>query len=97
MQRDYFKSARWLKATATWDIPNLAADGNATSTTITVTGAAVGDIALATHSLLSTNDVLISAHVQAANTARVVVMNKTGGALDIGSGTLTVYVLHFGG
>ena len=93
---DYFRHARWLKATATYDPANLAADGNATSTTITVTGAAVGDMALATHSLLSSNNVLITAHVQAADTVRVVLMNKTGGALNIGSGTLTVVVLHFG-
>lgn len=82
----------WLTATATWDPANLATDGAATSTTVTVTGAQVGNTAWATHNQIGANDVLISAHVQAADTVRVVIMNKSGGALNIGSGTLTVHV-----
>ncbi len=81
-----------LTATATWNPANLAADGNATSTTITVTGAALGDLAVATLSSIGANDVLVSAFIQAADTVRVVLLNKTGGAIDIASGTLTARV-----
>jgi hypothetical protein len=80
-----------LTATATWN-PGSIADAAVASTTITVTGAAVGDIAYATHDQFGAVDVLISAHVQAADTVRVVFMNKTGGALDVASGTLRVVV-----
>ncbi|HLP40978.1 MAG TPA: hypothetical protein VK465_05685 [Fibrobacteria bacterium] len=81
-----------LSASTTWDPGNMAADGNVVSTTITVTGAAVGDQASASLTTIGANDVLISAHVQAADTVRVILMNKTGGALDIASGTLAVKV-----
>ncbi len=76
-----------LSATATWDPANLAADGNATSTTITVTGCAVGDPAFASHPGIGTNDALLTAHVESTNTIRLVLMNKTGGALDVATGT----------
>jgi hypothetical protein len=67
-------------------------DTAVTSTTITVTGAAAGDAALASHDQIGANDVLVSAHVQAADTVRVVIHNKTGGDLNIASGTLYVTV-----
>lgn len=86
-------SIQILTGTTTWDPANLAADGDATSTTVTVTGAAVEDIATATLSTIGANNILISVHIQAANTARVTVQNKTGGAIDLGSGTLLVRVL----
>lgn len=85
--------AKSLTNTATWDPGNMAADGSVASTTLTVTGAAVGDVAHASLSTIGANDVLITAHVQAADTVRVVLQNKTGGALDIASGTLRVVVL----
>lgn len=82
---------RRLTGSTTWD-PASIADGAVASTTVTVTGAAVGDRAVASLSTLGANDVLISAHVQATDTVRVVILNKTGGALDLGSGTLNVDV-----
>jgi hypothetical protein len=81
-----------LFGTKTWDPGTLAADGNATSTTVTVTGAVVGDPAFASLTTIGANNVLVSAHVSSADTVTVVVMNKTGGALDIASGTLNVVV-----
>ena len=75
-----------------WDPANIATDGAVTSTTVTVPGAQPAHVATASHDQIGTNDVLISAHVQADDTVRVVVMNKSGGALNIGSGTLTVHV-----
>jgi len=80
-----------LRASATWNPANMV-DTAVTSTTITVTGAAAGDVALASHDQIGANDVLVSAHVQAADTVRVVIHNKTGGDLNIASGTLYVTV-----
>lgn len=82
----------FLSGSATWDPANMAADGDVVTTNVTVTGAAVGDFVVATFPI-GTNNVLISAHVSAANTVRVVLQNKTGGALDLASGTLAVRVL----
>lgn len=81
-----------LSATAVWDPANLAADGNVVSTTVGAAGAVAGDTCSASHNQIGTNDVLISCHIQTADTARVVIMNKTGGALDILSGTVRVDV-----
>lgn len=86
------KLPKHLTATATWDPGNMA-DNAVAATTITVTGAAVlGSVALASHDQIGSNLVLVSAHVSAANTVRVVLLNKTGSALDIASGTLRVDV-----
>ena len=80
-----------LRASATWD-PGSMADAAVTSTTITVTGAMAGDTVIASHDQMGVNDVLVSAHVQDDNTVRVILHNKTGGNLNIGSGTLSVIV-----
>lgn len=80
--------------TATWDPANLAANGDSTSTTITVTGALTTDLAIAGHSAIGSNAVLITAHVSAADTVTVVIENRSGGALDIASGTLSVMVFR---
>lgn len=79
----------WRRASTTWDPANLA-DGAAASTTVTVAGAAVGDEAIASLSTITTTLWLISAYVGATNTVYVTIMNKTGGPVDLGSGTLKV-------
>ncbi|MFN3650102.1 MAG: hypothetical protein ACK47B_11030 [Armatimonadota bacterium] len=83
--------AKYLSATKVWDPPSIA-DGAITSTTVTVTGAAVGDLAVAGLTTLTAGLALLSAHVTAADTVTVVLLNKTGGALDVASGTLRVGV-----
>lgn len=80
-----------LRASKTWD-PGSINDGAVAPTTITATGAVAGDTVIASHDQIGANDVLVSAHVQAADTVRVVMLNKTGGALDVASGTLYVTV-----
>lgn len=80
----------WLTGSATFDPGNLA-DGAGETTTVTVTGAALGDFAQASFSL-TTSGITITAWVSAANTVSVRFQNETGGALDIGSGTLRVRV-----
>lgn len=82
---------RWACVMDTWDPPNMA-DGAITSTTIAVPGARVGDPAVAGHDQIGANDVMISAHVQAAAVVRVILYNRTGGALNIASGNLFVAV-----
>ena len=83
-----------LSATATWDPPSLN-NGAVTSTTITVTGAGLGDIVNASHNQIGSNNVIVSAHVQAADTVRVVLRNDSGGTLNITSGTLRVNVWKY--
>ncbi|MDC9825676.1 hypothetical protein PRN20_18230 [Devosia sp. ZB163] len=80
-----------LQGTATYDPASLA-DGAGATTTVTVPGAALGDMAAASFSL-ATSGILITAWVSAANTVSVRFQNESGGALDIGSGMLTARVL----
>ncbi len=79
-----------LEGTATYDPPSLA-DGVGATTTVTVNGAALGDMASASFSL-ATSGITISAWVSAANTVSVRFQNESGGVLDIASGTLTARV-----
>lgn len=79
-----------LNGSATYDPASLT-DGSEASTTVTVTGAALGDFALASFSL-STQGIKLTAEVTAADTVTVNFHNKTGGTLDLGSGTLKARV-----
>ncbi|MFN3652363.1 MAG: hypothetical protein ACK47B_22535 [Armatimonadota bacterium] len=83
--------AQHLSAATTWDPPSLA-DGAVAATVVSVPGAVPGSIAGAGLSSLGGADVLLSAHVSAADQVRVVLQNRTGSALDLGSGTLRVGV-----
>jgi len=79
-----------LEASTTYNAPSIAAGGS-TTTTVTVTGAAIGDLATASLGL-STAGLLLSATVTAANTVTVVLANLTGAAVDLASTTLAVTV-----
>lgn len=79
-----------LSTTATWDPGNLAAAGQ-TSTTVTLTGAALGDEVTCSFSL-SLQLLQLTGYVSAANTVTVVLQNGTAGAIDLASGTLRVSV-----
>lgn len=74
----------------TWD-PASIANGAKASTAVTVTGAKITDYATASFSLDLTGLVL-DAEVTAANTVTCVLANNTGGAVDLGSGTIYVRV-----
>jgi|TARA_R110000851_G_scaffold84784_3_gene184538 hypothetical protein len=76
---------------ATWDAASIA-DGNEVAVDVTVPGAALGDFALASLSL-DVADLVLSVAVTAADTATAVLANNTGGAIDLGSATLSVYVI----
>jgi len=80
-----------LRASASWNPANMV-DTAIVSTTVTIAGAEPGDVAIASHDQIGANDVLVSAHVQASDTVRVVIHNKTGGDLNIATGTVYVTV-----
>lgn len=80
-----------ISKTFTWD-PGAVADGGVVGCIQTVSGAAVGDPAVASLSSIGANNILISAYVDGANSVRVIIFNKTGGTLDLASGTLRIDV-----
>ena len=67
-------------------------DGDEAAEEVTVTGAQLGDFALASMSI-DTTDITLTATVTAADTVTVILANNTGGAIDLGSGTLYVMVM----
>lgn len=80
---------RVLGNTATYDFPSIAAGATAT-TTVTVTGATVGSPCTVGLTSWTSELLLISARVSAADTVLVVAYNPTGGAIDLAGGTLKV-------
>jgi hypothetical protein len=81
---------RTLEASETWDAGSIG-DGNEEEEDVTVVGAALGDKAEATLGV-DTEDLDVTAAVTSEDTVTVTVANNTGGAIDLGSTTLTVYV-----
>lgn len=71
--------------------PTLIATNSQITTTVTVTGAALGDAATAFHSV-SLALVSLDAYVSAANTVTCLFKNSTGGNVTPAAGTLTAYV-----
>ena len=84
----------YLQGSETKDWGSIG-DGNEETEDVTVTGAALGDYAVATMSI-DVTDLTITASVTASNVATVVLGNFTGSAVDLGSGTLTVKVFKAG-
>lgn len=83
-----------LTGSATFNPANNA-DGVGETTTVTVTGAVLGDFAQASFSL-DLQGYTLSAYVSAADTVSVRFQNESGGALDLASGTLRARVIPFG-
>ncbi len=81
-----------LANSKTWD-PASIANGASATTTVTVTGATLGDFVVPSFSL-SLGGLSLSAYVSATDTVTVVLTNNTGGPVDLGSGTLYVKVLR---
>ena len=78
-------------SSVTYDPPSIAS-GAAVTTTVTLAGAAVGDIVQAAFSQYNA-DIEISAVVSAANTVTVKFKNTGAAAVDLASGTLTVKLI----
>jgi len=83
-------SPDYLQGSAVWDPPSIA-DGDEDVNDVTVTGAILGDFAVASFSI-DVNDLNLSAAVGAANTVEVQLSNSTGGAIDLDSATVRVRV-----
>jgi|TARA_R110000751_G_scaffold163272_2_gene269586 hypothetical protein len=82
------KLSSYMAGSETKDWGSIA-DGDELSEDVTVTGAALGDFAVASMSI-DVTDLIITASVTAANVVTVMLSNNTGGAIDLGSGTLFV-------
>jgi len=84
-----FGSETSPQGSAVYDPPNLIVGGR-TTTTVSVPGAALGDIVVGTSFSLDTQGINMWGYVSAANTATVVLENNTAGAINLASGTLRV-------
>lgn len=76
-----------LTGTVVWD-PDSVVDGAVTSTTLAVAGAAIGDPVVASFTVAVPAGALLVGAVTAEDTVTVTLFNKTGSALNLGSGTL---------
>lgn len=83
-----------LTGSATYDAASLI-DAAGETTTVTVTGAALGDFAMASLGV-DVAGISVTAYVSAADTVSVRVQNESGGTLDLASTTLRAVVLPFG-
>lgn len=84
-----------LSATTLWDIPSTAADAFQ-STTVGVTGAAVGDIVMINNPYVADNfGNEIRGYVNAADVVTIVYQNLTGATSDPTSRTVRVVVFKF--
>lgn len=87
---DFVTDLKIPEGRTTYDPPSLA-DAAGVTTTVTVTGAALGD----TTDVSFSNDLqglILTSWVSAANTVSVRFQNETGGVVDLGAGTLKVRV-----
>ena len=79
-----------IQFSGTWDAASVA-DGDAVSNNFTVSGAVAGDTAIASYPG-SVSGLGITAHVSATDTVTVTLLNNTGGAVDLASGTWKIDV-----
>lgn len=84
-----------LHHSETWN-PNSINAGDSELKTVTVSGAAAGDKALAGFSAIAGNDMELTATVIGTDTVLVRLVNWEVGSVDLGSGTLSVLVFGSG-
>lgn len=94
----YYTGSAWallatpkLDATTTWNPGSISNGAGATSSSITVTGAALGDFASVAASY-DLQGLSASAYISASNTVKIQLNNNTGGSVSLGSGTWRVRV-----
>ena len=80
-----------LFASATWD-PGSIATTRYESMNVTVTGAELGDYAMASFSI-DIGELILTANVTGTNEVKCSFENHTAGAIDLGEGTVYVRVL----
>ena len=81
-----------INATTTFDPASLTTYTGATSSGVTVTGAALGDFVIVS-APYDRAGVLAQGYVSAANTIKITVFNATSGTVDLASGTWKIKVL----
>jgi hypothetical protein len=81
----------FLSASGTWDPPDII-NGSSAATTLTVGGAAVGDAVVASFSN-ALGGLALAAQVSAADTVEVRLLNNSGSAVNLASGTVRVRVI----
>lgn len=82
-----------LFGSATWD-PASVATGGTTSTTLTVTGASLGDVVTVSFSV-GLGGLILWGEVSTSNTVKAWLYNPTAGAIDLASGSLRAVVRKF--
>lgn len=80
-----------LAGSGTYDPASLN-DGDGATTTITVTGVALGDLVHASFSL-DLQGIILFAWVSAADTVSIRFQNESGGTVNLSSGTIQVRVI----
>lgn len=80
-----------FQGSVAWN-PASIADGAIEAKSVTVTGAEVGDFCLSSLSV-DVQDLVLDAQVTAANTVTAILVNNTGGAVNLNAGTLKVRVI----
>lgn len=80
-----------LNKEVAYDAPPLA-DGEGTTTTVTCTGARLGDFAEASFSSGTLGGAIVAAWVSASDTVSIRLQNETGGAIDLSNQSLRVRV-----
>jgi len=84
----YQNNRGWMESATTYDPGNLN-DGVGVTQSVTCLGTLPGDIVHVGFSNMQ-HGILLHGYVVSANTASVRFQNESGGAIDLGSGTLTV-------
>lgn len=81
----------FLFGSATYDAASLV-DGAGATGTVTVTGAALGDMVMGVSFGVDLQGMSLTAYVSAANTVSFRLQNESGGTLDLASTTVRVVV-----
>lgn len=81
-------SGGYLTGSATYDPPSLV-DGTGAQANVTISGAALGDFAVASFSN-STSSISLTSTITAANQGTARFQNESGSTIDLASGTLTI-------
>lgn len=84
-----------LTGSAVYDAASLA-DGAGVTSTITVTGAALGDYVVGISCSVDLQGVILVGYVSAANTVSFRLQNETTGAVDLASATYRAVVAPYG-